>query len=114
MAENNTYIKFFLTGFCIAHGQFHYSTFDGKLFSFNGPCGYTMLKIPGKIEVTVENIQCRDTGVVCAKQIKIMINETTVVTLTPEADLMIGSSKYPDYKYRYIHNNLYSETTQGK
>ena len=62
---------------CSAWGEGHYKTFDGKFFDFNGNCEYVFAK--GHISkhdsftITVSNIPCGTTSVICSKQATIKI-----------------------------------------
>ncbi|MBN3302151.1 MUC5A protein, partial [Amia calva] len=67
-------------GTCAIYGDGHYTTFDGKRFSFNGDCEYTLTQDycsknseNGTFRVITENIPCGTTGTTCSKAIKLFL-----------------------------------------
>lgn len=66
-------------GICVAAGDPHYTTFDGKRFSYQGNCKYTLAQTNDqKFRVIVENVPCGTTGVTCAKNIQIKYNDLQI------------------------------------
>uniref|UniRef100_A0A8C7U0W8 VWFD domain-containing protein n=1 Tax=Oncorhynchus mykiss TaxID=8022 RepID=A0A8C7U0W8_ONCMY len=68
-------------GTCAIYGDGHYITFDGKRFTFEGDCEYTLTKVcfnnaNGSFRVITENIPCGTTGTTCSKAIKLFLGVT--------------------------------------
>ncbi|XP_058858767.1 mucin-5B-like, partial [Acipenser ruthenus] len=73
-------------GTCAIYGDGHYITFDGKRFSFNGDCEYTLTQdycsgnsANGTFRVITENIPCGTTGTTCSKAIKLFLGNTELI-----------------------------------
>ena len=64
---------------CIAYGESHYKSFDGKEFQFQGECDYILAKStdnnPEKFLITSSNVPCGSSGVTCTKSIDISIGD---------------------------------------
>uniref|UniRef100_A0A8C4T9V2 Mucin-5AC n=1 Tax=Erpetoichthys calabaricus TaxID=27687 RepID=A0A8C4T9V2_ERPCA len=72
-------------GSCVIQGEGHYLTFDGKRFSFNGNCEYTIVQDycgnnpdKGTFRVITENIPCGSTGTTCSKAIKLFLGQDEI------------------------------------
>ena len=68
------------TGYCMAWGQHHYRTFDGKIFRFQGDCSYTLLKdvLSGSFSIEVVNDQTCKGEEKCTRKINIYIADTWI------------------------------------
>ncbi|XP_036400140.1 mucin-5B-like [Megalops cyprinoides] len=72
-------------GTCAIYGDGHYITFDGKRFTFNGDCEYTLTQdycsndVNGTFRVITENIPCGTTGTTCSKAIKVFLGNTELI-----------------------------------
>ncbi|XP_078664668.1 mucin-5AC-like [Branchiostoma floridae x Branchiostoma belcheri] len=71
-------------GYCIAYGDPHFGSFDGKKFRFQGDCGYVMAtdhchNQTGTYRVVAENVPCGSTGTTCSKSITITLQLLEIV-----------------------------------
>lgn len=72
-------------GTCVATGDPHYITFDGRAFSFLGDCEYVLVReANGLFTVTVENVPCGTSGVTCTKSVVVELGNTVVHMLRGE------------------------------
>uniref|UniRef100_A0A671K5G8 Mucin-5AC-like n=1 Tax=Sinocyclocheilus anshuiensis TaxID=1608454 RepID=A0A671K5G8_9TELE len=65
---------------CLVHGDGHYVTFDGKRYTFDGECEYTLItdycghaNASGTLRVLTENIPCGSTGTTCSKAVRLFL-----------------------------------------
>ncbi|KAK3526304.1 hypothetical protein QTP70_022760 [Hemibagrus guttatus] len=64
---------------CTIYGDSHYISFDGRRYTFNGNCEYTLAQDycsnsnKGTFRIITENIPCGTTGTTCSKAIKIYL-----------------------------------------
>uniref|UniRef100_A0A8C5ML18 Mucin-5AC n=1 Tax=Leptobrachium leishanense TaxID=445787 RepID=A0A8C5ML18_9ANUR len=72
-------------GTCSVYGNGHYTTFDGKRYSFNGNCEYTLVQDHcgrdrgNTFRVITENIPCGTTGTTCSKSIKLFTESSELI-----------------------------------
>ncbi|XP_053349644.1 SCO-spondin [Clarias gariepinus] len=78
-------------GICVATGDPHYVTFDGRCFSFLGDCEYMLVQEnEGLFSVTAENVPCGSTGVTCTKSVTMSIGNTAIHLLRGKAVTVNG------------------------
>uniref|UniRef100_A0A8B9LLU8 SCO-spondin n=1 Tax=Astyanax mexicanus TaxID=7994 RepID=A0A8B9LLU8_ASTMX len=66
-------------GTCVATGDPHYVTFDGRCYSFLGDCEYMLAQeMSGLFSVSAENVPCGSTGVTCTKSVTLTIGNTAI------------------------------------
>ncbi|KAI4898140.1 hypothetical protein NFI96_015403, partial [Prochilodus magdalenae] len=73
-------------GTCVATGDPHYVTFDGRCFSFLGDCEYILAQeTSGLFSVSAENVPCGSTGVTCTKSVTLTVGNTAIHLLRGKA-----------------------------
>ncbi|XP_062859721.1 mucin-2-like [Trichomycterus rosablanca] len=93
---------------CSIYGDSHYISFDGKRYSFNGNCEYTLSQDycsnspDGSFRIITENIPCGTTGTTCSKSIKIFL-ENTELLLSEEKIKVVHLDNGTEIPYK-IHS----------
>ncbi|XP_072707738.1 SCO-spondin-like [Ciconia boyciana] len=87
-------------GTCVATGDPHYVTFDGRAFSFPGDCEYLLAReTAGLFAVTAENVPCGTSGVTCTKSVVVAMGNTVVHMLRGRDVTVNGVSVRPPKVY---------------
>ncbi|CAM9200588.1 unnamed protein product [Bubo scandiacus] len=87
-------------GTCVATGDPHYVTFDGRAFSFPGDCEYLLAReATGLFTVTAENVPCGTSGVTCTKSVVVVMGNTVVHLLRGRDVTVNGVSVRPPKVY---------------
>ncbi|XP_037550324.1 SCO-spondin-like [Nematolebias whitei] len=78
-------------GVCVATGDPHYVTYDGRIYSFLGDCQYVLTReTSGLFSVTAENVPCGSTGVTCTKSVTLSLGKTVIHLLRGKAVTVNG------------------------
>ncbi|XP_074753624.1 SCO-spondin-like [Athene noctua] len=87
-------------GTCVATGDPHYVTFDGRAFSFPGDCEYLLAReATGLFTITAENVPCGTSGVTCTKSVVVVMGNTVVQMLRGRDVMVNGVSVRPPKVY---------------
>ncbi|KAJ1178579.1 hypothetical protein NDU88_003824 [Pleurodeles waltl] len=108
-------------GTCSVYGDGHYVTFDGRHFTFNGDCEYTLAQdffgsdtSNGTFRIITENIPCGTTGTTCSKAMKVFL-EGYELTMSDQHFGMVqrGSEKEIPFKIRRMGIYMVTESPNG-
>ncbi|KPP59383.1 SCO-spondin-like, partial [Scleropages formosus] len=73
-------------GTCVATGDPHYVSFDGRFFSFMGDCEYVLAQESnGQFSVSAENVPCGTSRVSCTKSVTFTVGNTAIHLLRGKA-----------------------------
>ncbi|KAM6980525.1 mucin-5AC-like [Aplochiton taeniatus] len=105
---------------CSVYGDGHYSTFDHKIFNFNGGCEYTLIQDfcsssqnNGSFRVITENLPCGTTGTTCSKAIKLFLGTNEFLLADGQFQVVKGSGSQFPTAIRKMGIYLVIEVQQG-
>ncbi|XP_049330375.1 mucin-5B-like isoform X2 [Astyanax mexicanus] len=105
---------------CSIYGDGHYTTFDGRRYSFSGDCEYTLAQdycsnsFTGSFRVITENIPCGTTGTTCSKSIKIFLgNKELLLTDEKINEVLYDNGTEIPYKIHTVGIYLVVEAKNG-
>nr|XP_014342845.1 PREDICTED: SCO-spondin [Latimeria chalumnae] len=85
--------KSYCTGTCIATGDPHYITFDGKAYTFLGDCEYVLVReSSGLFTITIENVPCGTSSVTCTKSVIVGLGNTIIHMLRGKGVTVNGAA----------------------
>ncbi|XP_016325187.1 mucin-5AC [Sinocyclocheilus anshuiensis] len=98
---------------CLVHGDGHYVTFDGKRYTFDGECEYTLItdycghaNASGTLRVLTENIPCGSTGTTCSKAVRLFLGNKEL-KLTDGGYQILHRDGGMDIPYQILIRGMY-------
>ncbi|XP_068115910.1 mucin-5B-like, partial [Hyperolius riggenbachi] len=106
---------------CTVYGNGHYITFDGKRYTFNGNCAYTVSQdyctandSSGTFRIITENIPCGNMGATCSKSMKLFLGDYELILDDSHVSLANkGSDTSVPYRVRLMGIYLVVEINVG-
>ncbi|XP_046890448.1 mucin-5B-like isoform X3 [Hypomesus transpacificus] len=104
---------------CAIYGDGHYITFDGRSFSYDGNCEYTLLQdmcsnnANRTFSVTTQNIPCGTTGTTCSAAIKLFLGNNELFFSEENIQVLKHNGGDVSYKVHTIGLFLVVEISNG-
>ncbi|CAL8356587.1 unnamed protein product [Lota lota] len=100
-------------GTCIIYGSGHYSTFDQRMYGFQGQCAYVAVQnkcgnksVDDTFRVITENIPCGTTGTTCSKSVRIQLGRKEIKLAKGDYKIL-DLAKGPEIKYTIRNVGMY-------
>ncbi|TRY87244.1 hypothetical protein DNTS_031751, partial [Danionella cerebrum] len=101
-------------GTCTIYGDGHFTTFDGKKYSFHGECEHILAHDFCDIDqslslfrLVTENIPCGSSSTVCSKSMNLYFGRF-LISLTEDKGIQVVEGNGTDYQYQIHSAGLYS------
>ncbi|XP_043569127.1 mucin-19-like [Chiloscyllium plagiosum] len=99
---------------CLVYGDGHYMTFDGRRYSYDGNCEYTIVedqcqRAIGTFQILAESVSCCENGVTCSRNIRILFEDRELILLSGNGvtEVSLGKIQCTDNLYTLHTVGLY-------
>ncbi|XP_048466532.1 mucin-19-like, partial [Rhincodon typus] len=99
---------------CLVYGDGHYITFDGRRYSYDGNCEYTIVedqcqRAIGTFQILTESVPCCENGVTCSRNIRILFEDRELILLSGNGvtEVSLGKTQCTDNLYTLHTVGLY-------